>query len=287
MAAYERRVRGMRIAFIMPGVVQAHPVWSQVGARLAEHGADIDFLFFEEGLTDLRTLRVEHDLYVLKSGSAMGLSVAGALHALGAAILNPYPVAVMCRDKLVTSRVLGAAGVPTPETWATADRAHLRPLLDAGPIVVKPNRGSRGVGVRVIRTDAEIDALTADPEPWIVQRHHPADGDGLDRKLYCVGGRVFGVKRIWPARTLAEKTGVAFDPGDELTAIAQRCSVAIGVDTFGFDVVISQGEPYVVDLSSWPGFKGVPAAEERLATAIETAARRAISGRPVAVGVGS
>ncbi len=276
----------MRIAFIMQGRPRAHPVWSEVGRRLDDRGARVEFLFLEAGLTDLRDLRVEHDLYVLKSGSPLGLSVAGALHAAGAAILNPYPVAVMCRDKLITSHVLRAAGVPTPDTWALAGRGPLAALLEGGPLVVKPNRGSRGIGVQVVRRAGDIDALAVeDGEAWIVQRHHAPDGDGLDHKMYCVGGRLFGVKRTWPAQTLAEKLGRPFQPSGELVDIAQRCSAAIGVDTFGFDVVFSAGEPYVVDLSSWPGFKGVPGVEARLAEVIELAARRAVSGEPVTTGV--
>jgi ribosomal protein S6--L-glutamate ligase len=275
----------MRVAFLMPGAAREHPLWSPVGRRLEERGARVEFLFCEAGVTALGRIRVEHDLYVLKSGAPLGLSVGGALHAAGAALLNPYPVAAMCRDKLITSHVLRAAGVPTPETWATTGPDPLHALLDGGPLVVKPNRGSRGVGVRVVRSGADIDALPADHEPWIVQRYHPPDGDGLDRKMYCVGGRVFGVERIWPARTLAQKLGRPFAPTQELVDIALRCAEAIGVDTFGFDVVLSDGRPYVVDLSSWPGFKGVPDAEERLAAVIELAARRALAGEPVTTGV--
>ena len=274
----------MRIAFIMPGRPRAHPIWSEVGRRLAERGASVEFRFPEAGALDLACLRVEHDLYVLKSGSPLGLSVAGALHASGAAILNPYPVAVMCRDKLVTSCVLRAASVPTPDTWATTRREHLHALLDNGPLVVKPNRGSRGVGVRVVGSSADLDGLEDDAGTRIVQRYHPPDGDGLDHKVYCVGGGVFGVKRTWPARTLADKLGQPFKPGAELVDIALRCSAAIGIETFGFDVVLSGGKPYVVDLSSWPGFKGVPDVERRLAAVIELAALRARSGDPVTAG---
>jgi hypothetical protein len=51
----------------------------------------------------------------------------------------------------------------------------------------------------------------------------------------------------------------------------------VGADTFGFDIVLSGGEPYVVDLSGLPGFKGVPQAEPRLAAWIAGAARRAMA----------
>jgi hypothetical protein len=43
----------MRIAFIMQGPAQTHPLWSAVGRRLAERGATVEFLFFDAGVTDL------------------------------------------------------------------------------------------------------------------------------------------------------------------------------------------------------------------------------------------
>ena len=275
----------MKIAFVMQGRSCRHPIWSQVAERLAGRGAQVEFLWPEEGMTDLGRMRVEHDLYVLKSGSPLGLSYAGALHAAGAAILNPYPVAAMCRDKIVTSHVLAAAGVPTPETWVTDHRAFLPALLEGGPIVVKPYRGSRGVGVQVFHRAEELEGADLEDAPLFVQRYHAPDGNGLDYKMYCIGGEVFGVRRVWPARTPEDKLGRPFEPGEELVRIAQQCSAAIGVDTFGFDIVFSDGVPYVVDLSSWPGFKGVPNNIALLTATIERAAWRARRGEPVTEGV--
>ncbi len=272
----------MRIAFVMQGVARRHPVWSEVGAELTARGAEVTYLWPDTELTDLTRLRVEHDLYVLKTGSPLGLSFAGALHAAGAAMMNPYPVAALCRDKIVTSHVLAAAGVPVPDTWVADDRAHLAALLDGGPIVVKPYRGSRGLGVAVVHSTAELESMAPDAGPLFVQRYHAPDGNGLDHKMYVIGGEVFGIRRVWPSRTWEDKMGQVFEPDAEMRRIAERCSAAIGADTFGFDIVLSDGRPYVVDLSGFPGFKGVPGATVRLAGAIETAGRRASQSKPSA-----
>jgi ribosomal protein S6--L-glutamate ligase len=275
----------MRVAFLMQGAPAPHRLWDDVGRRLAETGAEVEFLFPDTALNDLAHVSVEHDLYVLKSGSALGLSMAGALHAAGAAILNPYPVAAMCRDKIVTSAVLARAGVPTPETWVTEDRDHLPGLLAGGPIVVKPFRGSRGVGVQVVRDEDEARALELEPGPLFVQRYHPPDG--LDYKLYRIGEQVCGVRRVWPARTYEEKLGMPFEPDAGLRDIAHRCAAAVGADILGFDVVFSDGRPFVVDLSGFPGFKGVPDAPALLAAEIAAAARRVGRGEPVIAGAGT
>jgi glutathione synthase/RimK-type ligase-like ATP-grasp enzyme len=286
MPVHPRRLplAGTRIGFLLQGAPREHPVWSDVARRLAARGADVQVRFPAAELTDLEAVRSEHDLYVLKDTSPLGLSLAGALEAAGAAVVNPHAVATLCRDKILTTQALAAAGVPLPGTWVTQDPELLRDLAAGGPIVVKPHLGSRGIGVQVVRAPHELEGLDLTGGPVFVQRFHAPDGRGLDHKLYCIDGELSGVRRVWPSRTLADKLGQPFDPGDELRDIARRCARAIGADTFGFDVVISGGEPYVVDLSGFPGFKGVPGGTGKLASALEAAARRVAQGGPVVAG---
>src|SRR5207244_8112822 len=97
---------------------------------------------------DLSTVRVEHDLYVLKQISGIPMSMAGALHAQGAAIVNPYPVTVALRDKVIAARMLAAAGAPMPVTYVVSQPDLLTPLLDRGPPVGKPFDGTCGFGRR-------------------------------------------------------------------------------------------------------------------------------------------
>jgi ribosomal protein S6--L-glutamate ligase len=255
------------------------PVFREVLRLLGERGADVDVVNLDEQATDLCELRVEHDLYVLKSSSEIGLSVAGALHALGATILNPYPTAVICRDKIMASRLLEEAGVPTPAAYVATRPAQLGPLLDDGPLVVKPYRGSHGEGVRIVRQVSELLECGVDGGgPLFAQRYY--EPEGRDRKIYRIGDEVFGVERVWPARTYEEKLGRPFPVTGELREIAFRCGSALGLSLFGFDVVINKGRPYVVDISAFPGFTGVPNAADRIADYILAAAERSIMGEP-------
>jgi ribosomal protein S6--L-glutamate ligase len=265
----------MRIALLMVKhpPERKSPIMPEVIEQLRGRGADVDVLFPDESLTDLSQVTVEHDLYVLKSGTDRALSVAGALHAQGATVLNPYPAAAALRDKVVSTRVLQAAGVPVPATWLARDAAELVPLLRDGALVVKPYRGSQGRGVMVIRTAEELLALPPAESLLFAQRHHAPDGP--DCKLYCAGGRVFGVRRIWPPRTYEDKLGEPFAVSRELERIALACGAAFGVRLFGVDVVMSQGKPYVVDMQAFPGFKGVPDAAALLSEEIWAAAKAA------------
>jgi ribosomal protein S6--L-glutamate ligase len=199
------------------------------------------------------------------------------LHAAGANILNPYPVTAALRDKVAATCILQAAGVPCPDTYVTSNPKLFATLLDAGPLVVKPYRGSQGRGVHVVWDADELDDIPADNGPVFAQRYHRPEG--VDRKIYCVGGQLFGVLRVWPAKTYEEKLGEPFTITRELKEIALRCGQALGVELYGLDVIISEGKPYVVDISSFPGFKGVPDAALRIADYIHASLQRVLEGR--------
>lgn len=258
-----------RISPIMPAVVQ----------MLRDWGCEVDIIYPEERVTPLSQVRAEHDLYILKSGTELALSLAGALHAVGARILNPYPVAATMRDKIASMRVLEAAGVPVPETYITSHSRQLAGLLDSGPLVLKPYRGSQGRGIHVIWDCDELDDVSSDEGPVFAQRYHKPEGE--DHKIYVIGGQMFGVKRVFPAKTYEEKIGQPFTITSELREIALRCGRAFGVELFGFDVVMSGGKAYVVDIQSFPGFKGVPDAALRLSDYIYSAGQRVLSGEPL------
>src|ERR1044072_1490955 len=112
----------------------------------ADLGATVDVIVppAPDRPVQLSRVRVEHDLYVLRKISGLALSLAGALHELGATIVNPYPASVALRDKIVATRILQSAGVPVPDTYVAADSDALLPLLEDGPIVVKPYQGAGG-----------------------------------------------------------------------------------------------------------------------------------------------
>jgi ribosomal protein S6--L-glutamate ligase len=189
----------------------------------------------------------------------------------------------MCRDKIVASRVLHEAGVPAPSSYVASRPDELARLLEDGPIVVKPHRGSQGRGVQVVHSAADLHRLPAWDGPVFAQRH--LEPDGLDRKIYCIGDEIFGVERVWPPRTYEEKLGRPLVVDREVREIALRCGSAFGLSLYGFDVVMSNGRPYVVDISSFPGFKGVPDAAARLARHIFTAAEHALNDDPLLAGL--
>jgi ribosomal protein S6--L-glutamate ligase len=237
---------------------------------LEGRGARVDVIDPDTGSHRLHDLQPAADLYVLVSSSDAALSLAGALEACGAALLTSYAAAAGCRDKTVQTAVLARAGVPVPASWLTVRPEVLRDELAAGPLVCKDPRGSRGEGVHVVHHGDELRRL-ANGKPWLVMRYHTPDGHDL--KLYRIGDEVHGVARVFPARTLEEKVGRPLEVGPELRDLAIRCGDAFGTPVCGVDVIRSRGRAWVVDMSSFPGFKGVPEAPARLAGLILARAR--------------
>jgi ribosomal protein S6--L-glutamate ligase len=224
----------------------------------------VESIYPDEVCHDVALIENECDLYLLKSGTETALSFAGTLHAAGAKILNPYPSVVAIRDKIISTKMLQSAGAPLPETYFASSAPQLADLLKDGPLVVKPFwAASQGRGVQVIRTVEELDRATAEDGLVFAQRFHRPDG--RDLKLYVIGEQVFGVRRIWPPKTLEDKLGEPFDVSPEMREIALRCGRVFGVGLYGVDLITSDGKPYVVDINTFPGFKGVARAAELLA----------------------
>jgi glutathione synthase/RimK-type ligase-like ATP-grasp enzyme len=267
----------LRIGFLVSSrYAQSTSHVPAVMRALAEAGVVVDVIHPVQRALELSDVRVTCDLYLLKKMSRLSLSLAGVLHAQGATIVNPYPVTVALRDKIVTARILESAGVPTPAAYVAAHPQELAPLLDGGPLVVKPYQGSDGVGVRVVRSVAELASVRDGRDPVFAQRYHQPEG--RDRKIYVIGDQLFGVKKPFPAKTAAEQRGEPFTPSPELCDIARRCGQAFGIDFYSVDIIESEGKPYVVDMCSIPGCGGVPNAARHLASYLLAAARRAARG---------
>jgi ribosomal protein S6--L-glutamate ligase len=270
-------MRKVRIGFLLPHYShKSRSFMPDVVRMLGESGALVEVIHPVDRAVDLSKVRVEHDLYVLRHTSGLSLSLAGALHKLGAAIVNPYPVSAALRDKVIACRILQAASIRAPATYVASHPGQLLPLLDLGPLVIKPYQGAGGHHVRIIRSPAELAEVNCGREPVFAQRYHA--NDGRDRKIYAIGGRLFGVKKVFPRRTEEEKQGEPFTLTPELCELAVSCGRAFGIDLYGVDIIESEGTPYVVDMCSIPGFKGVPHAPQLLAQYFYATAERAARG---------
>jgi ribosomal protein S6--L-glutamate ligase len=258
----------MRIFFLLARRVPPVPSAMLVEAceLLERRGHEIESAIVDELVLRPDRLVPRHDLYVLKSHTELSLSIAGVLASRGARLLNPYRSCLATQDKIVAARRLRAAGVPIPRTWVTGDLSLLRPVVEERPLMVKPHRGHRGVGIAVVRTSAELAALRPPETPLLVQEF--VEGGGEDLKLYVVGEQVFAVRKPFSAMSFTHAGRPA--PVDaELRDIARTCGRALGLGLYGLDVIESTAGPVVVDVNTFPGYKGVPGAAPLIADYVE------------------
>jgi ribosomal protein S6--L-glutamate ligase len=254
----------MKLYFILARRVPPvpSPVLAEVFRLLEARSFRVASGIAEEVLTRPDELTVRHDLYLLKSHTELALSLAGVLHAQGARLLNPYPSCVVTQNKIVASRLLRAAGIPTPDTWVTGDFTLLRDVAAARPLILKPYLGHRGAGLRIVRDPVELDALPAPDGPVVAQEY--IEGGGEDLKVYVVGEEVFAVRKPF-SRTSFTRPGRPCPVSPDVRDIALRCGRAFGLGLYGLDVIESARGPQVVDLNTFPGYKGVPDVAPRIA----------------------
>lgn len=226
-------------------------------AALCLFGCHVSVVDPDAGCLDVAALDADADVYVLTSASEAALSLAGALHLRGAHLVNPYPVASALRDKIVQSMALSAAGAPVPQSWATLHPLSLQPHLQAGRLILRDPRGPRGRGSVVVR---DLPGLATVPAgvPWLAARYHEPERPGL--RIYRIGVELFGFEceADRPARRCGELSA-------DLRDTALRCGEAFGISVYGIDVVTSHEGHWVVGMSAFPDFEGVPRAGRRVA----------------------
>lgn len=236
-----------------------NPVLTETFAILWRNGHKVDLGIAENIVLQPDQLPLNHDLYILKSHGDMWLSIAGILHKLGAPILNPYPACVTVRDKIVTSRMLRAANIPTPPSWVTGELSLLYHIVAEHPLVIKPFDGSKNSGIRIVQHSGELATTPPLTEMALVQEYIPSVEP--EQKIYVIGDRVFGIHK-------EDETRKPFRVSSEVREIALRCGEVFGMGIYGIDVIIGANGPQVIDVNYFPSYKGLPEAGPLLANYI-------------------
>ncbi len=219
----------------------------------------------------------------------------------GVRVVPSRRAADICADKLTTTRVLAAAGVPVLTTVGVApgpDNA-LDVEIDGfdGTLVAKPARASKGRGVESFasRADAESSLRSARPLQAGMVDHHVvqpiATGAGIDYRVVVASRHdltsvVAVTRRVAPAgEFVTNRPGsIVEDVHDPESVVPDVCRVAcdavrsLGLSFGGVDVIEHDGRPVVLEVNAWPGL----AAEKRgrqLADALIDVAHSSISSR--------
>ena len=190
--------------------------------------------------------------------------------------VNGREAILRSRQKGETLARLSQAGVPTPETVVVsnpADEAILKTAFERieGPVVVKPNSTTRGIGVAKAHDmdsflgicdylDLVHDYRATGDQSFLVQEYLP---DARDFRVMLIDGEVVGaVERRLPHEAVeagqwkhnvhrgAEASGVSLD--DDLRELARAAAEALDIPWLGVDLLISDGRAVVNETNARP-----------------------------------
>ncbi|GBD21320.1 Alpha-aminoadipate--LysW ligase LysX [bacterium HR28] len=116
-------------------------------AALEQRGAVVERLLDRQLRLDLSTPPPRYDVVIERSVSQLrGLHVASVFEAWGVPVVNPTRILEICNDKLRTTALLAAAGIPQPRVVvAFSPEEALAAAEQLGyPVVIKPPLGSWG-----------------------------------------------------------------------------------------------------------------------------------------------
>ncbi|MEP6787894.1 MAG: hypothetical protein ABJB40_05650, partial [Acidobacteriota bacterium] len=207
------------------------PEFAEVMANLSAEGFDVSVGVAESLAIRPEELRVEADLYILKSNSALWLNLAGVLDEQGAHILNPYPACVGTINKIRAAASLSAAQIPIPRSWVTGNLERILDATDVTQFLLKPNVGHGSAGIRLVRDRTELAAMQIDDGMLVQELITPVEDE---LKFYVIGDRVFGIRKHADSGL---REPVTVEP--ILEDIALRCGRALGLEICGVDVLVT------------------------------------------------
>ncbi len=220
------------------------------------------------------------DLILLKSYSEAGLRLARMQQCLGIKVINDPDAVVSAVDRVQMAARAKLANVPFPSsTLTTVNALRNGDLGVEGPWVAK-SRFSRGddlvLSIKHIEQLASLDVVW-DNEPIVVQPQMA--NDGFDHKIFVVGNTLFHDRRTSALTNNnytydIESTNSRSDISEEtISSLSNALRRSFALEIFGFDVIVTNEGPLVVDVNPFPGARGVPG----VADAIVDLARQQLS----------
>ncbi|MEM0050174.1 MAG: RimK family alpha-L-glutamate ligase [Candidatus Bathyarchaeia archaeon] len=187
------------------------------------------------------------------------------LRRLGLYIINPPHAIERSVDKYYALTLLEEAGLPVPRTIVT-ERARdaLRAFYElGGDVVVKPIFGSRGIGSTRVSdpnvAERIFRALEFHHQVIYLQEYIPHGN--YDLRLFVLGGRVIAAMRrvanSWKTNVSLGATPSPYKPTKKIEDLAVKASEVIGCEVSGVDILESDRGPFIVELNSQPGWRGL------------------------------
>lgn len=187
------------------------------------------------------------------------------LKRLGLYILNPPLAIERSVDKYCALSLLEEAGLPVPRTVITERASNAKMAFhDLGSdVVIKPIFGSRGIGsTRVSDPDvAERIFRSLEFQHQVIYLQEFIPHGNYDLRVFVLGGRVVAsMKRVsdfWKTNVSLGAKPAAYKLTKEVEDLAIKAAEVIGCEMAGVDILESSRGPFIVELNSQPGWRGL------------------------------
>ena len=225
------------------------------------------------------------DFYLLKSHAPQALEVAKYLEQCGARVVNGWAATAACQDRILMTGYMNKAGLLWPHTWGFSS---LKDLLEQDdllaalsfPLIIKSRYSHRYDLVDKLHNVDELQALAPQwaQEPVILQEF--VANDGWDSKLWVIDQQIFAARRRTPLERNAAKKDFSLT-AEELLGdwvwIALEIGRVFNMRLYGLDLLLTGQGPVIVDVNSFPGFRGVHGADSAIVALVEQSVRERLA----------
>ena len=246
---------------------------------LKDRGYDVNHDYADDILVNISELDSleKFDLFILTSHTEVSLSLWEILYEQGMLLLNPYPAVINAHDKILTTKKLQSANIPVPRTWGTGNTSRIYELIETENInlVIKPYHGQYGANVWFVDSLVKLENVSLPREipilaqEWIPNKNGEYTVDSEVLKTYCIGNKLFTLRKQY-SKGHCISQGRLCSVDDEIFEIAINCGQTLGLKIYGIDIIESPNGPFVIDVNSFPSFKGIPKVDFILADFIES-----------------
>ncbi|TMI88796.1 MAG: alpha-L-glutamate ligase [Bacillati bacterium ANGP1] len=269
------------------------PMLRQLSAAHSVRLLDVRTLAGDEAVAheEARSLA---DLYLLKGHSLPALEVGHHLEQRGALVVNNWASSMACQDRVLMAERMKRARLPFPRIWSCPSLADVRTqrrLLSTlrFPLMVKSRYSRRGDLVDKVQDMEQVHRLAGrwGNEPVILQ--DVVHSDGWDIRGWVIDQQIFVARRRTPLEagdpTQFLPVPAETIPGD-WRSLMRETGRAFDLHLFSVDLLMTDQGPCIVDVDSFPGFRGAAGAVSALIALIERLGAER-PGRPEGTGPGA
>lgn len=201
----------------------------------------------------------------LKDSNNMHLRILDQLQMLGTHCIQSSSQLTTTNDKLKSSQLLAAAGIKVPVTILVTDAvtpSYIAEKLGL-PVVVKPNDGTEGIGVCLIKTEEELKRYLEqrDRNACLIAQEYISTSCGRDMRIAMLGDEVlYAMERDntknGDFRSNITQGGIVhvLTPPFEALDIARKCMKLLEMNIGSVDLLYGEDCFYVGEVNSIPGY---------------------------------